>query len=87
MAAHSGIIYRDKLILELGTCYYKSFAGFVVLKLLEVVDEHFSKLGGFCCPVCGVCVSVAGIKDLGINAGQLGGDSEIKDGELLGGSL
>ena len=74
-------------LLELGTCNYEGLTGCIVLKLLEVVDEHFCKLGGFGCPLCGISVGVAGIKDLGINAGKLGGDCEIEDGELLGGGF
>ena len=37
--------------LELGTCGNESLAGFVMLELLEVVDEHLGELGSLCRPV------------------------------------
>ncbi len=72
--------------LELGAGSYESLACGVVLKLLEVVDEHFSELGSFCCPFFGVGVCVAGIENVRVYTGQFGRNSEVEDGELLGGS-
>lgn len=71
--------------LELRTGSYESLTGRIVFEFLEVVDEHFSKLGGFNSPFFSVGVSVAGIEDLGIYAGKFGGNGEVKDRKLLGG--
>lgn len=70
----------------MGSCGYESFAERMVLELLEVVDEHFGELVGFLGPFSGICVSVARIEDLRINAREFGRDGEVEDGELLGGS-
>ena len=69
------------------TCSYECLACLMSFELLEVVDEHFSELVGLGVPFLSVGVSVAGIEDLGIYAGEFGGDGEVEDGELLGGSL
>ncbi len=58
----------------------------MAFELLEVVDEHLGELVGLLGPLCGIGVGVAGVEDLGIHAGKLGGDGEIEDGELLCGS-
>ena len=76
-------IYR----LELGTGSNESLTGFVSFIFLEVLDETFSKIFCLNCPFLGVSVGVAGIKDLGIYAGKFSGNLEVKDGELLGGSI
>ena len=72
---------------ESGTGGNESLASLIVLELLEVVDEHLGELGSLCSPFCGICVGVAGVEDLGINAGQFGGYGEVEDRNLLGGSL
>ena len=84
-----GISYPDvrEFLSELGTGCYESFTGFVVLKLLEVVDEHFGKLGSLICPDSGIGVGVAGIENLGIYAGELGGNSEVEDRITLVGAF
>jgi hypothetical protein len=72
--------------LELGTSSYESLTCFVVLELLEVVDEHFSELGSLGVPFSCVSVSVARIEDGGIYTGQSGRNCEVEYGDLLGGS-
>ena len=69
--------------LELGTCGNECFAGSVVLILLEVLDETLCEVFCLGCPFFGICVSVAGIEDLGIYAGEIGRDLEVEDGEFL----
>ena len=73
--------------LELRTGSYESLTGRIVFEFLEVVDEHFSKLGGFNSPFFSVGVSVAGIEDLGIYAGKFGGNGEVKDRSFLVGAV
>lgn len=68
------------------TCSYECLACLMSFELLEVVDEHFSELVSLGVPFLSVGVSVAGIEDLGVYAGEFGGDGEVEDGELLGGS-
>ena len=60
----------------MGAGGYESLACLVVLELLEVVDEHVGELVGLGVPFLRICVGVAGIEDLGIYAGELGGNSE-----------
>ena len=82
----AGVGPAGRCCLEFWTSCNEGLAGFVVLELLEVVDEHFSKFGCLNSPFFGVGVGVAGIKDLGIYAGELGGNCEVEDRNLLGGS-
>lgn len=65
--------------LELGTSSYESLTCFVVLKLLEVIDEHFSELVSLGVPFFGVSVGVAGIENVGVYAGKFGGNCEVED--------
>lgn len=80
------VYWKSNVGLELGAGGYESLACGVVLKLLEVVDEHLGELGCLLGPLCGVCVGVARVENLGVNAGKLGGHGEVEDGYLLGGS-
>lgn len=74
------------IFLELGTSCYERLTCGIELELLEVLDEHLSKLGSLLSPLLGVSVSVAGVKNLGIHAGEFSGNSEVEDRNLLSGS-
>lgn len=58
--------------LEFWTGLSKFLAEFVGFEFLEVVDEHFGEFLSLLFPFFGISVSVAGIEDLGINAGEFG---------------
>lgn len=55
----------------------------MVLKFLEVLDEHLGEFASFLVPHLRVGVSVAGIKNLGVHSGELGRDDEVEVGENL----
>ncbi len=78
-------IGQQGLLLYVGTCGYECTTGIIALELLEVVDEHLGELVGLGCPFRSISISVAGIKDAGVNARKLSGNLEVEDGELLGG--
>ena len=73
-------------VLELRTGSYESLAGSIAGVFVEVLDEASSKVLGFLGPLSFLSVSVARVEDVGVNAFELSGDFEVKDGELLGGS-
>ena len=70
-----------------GACGDKGLAGGIGLEFLEVLDEHGGQLLSLLVPFAGVGVGVARVENLGIDAGQLGGDLEVEVGQRLGGSL
>ncbi len=73
--------------LEFGTGCYEGFTSFVAFKFLEVVDEALSEVLCFDVPVFDVGVSVAGIEDFGIYAGELGGHFEVEQRNSLSRSV
>ena len=60
------------LSLELGTGGNESLAGFVGFVFLEVLDEAGSEVVCLYSPFFGVLVSVAGVEDFGVDAGEFG---------------
>lgn len=72
---------------DVGTCQRELLASLVGLELLEVVDKHLGEFLSLVVPFFGVGISVAGVEDAGVDAGQLSGDYEIEVGEHFCGSL
>ena len=81
------IYLNFRLFVQVRTCCNECLAGFVVLVLLEVLDEARCEVFGFGVPLFCICVGIAGIKDLRIYAGKLGRNLEVEDRKGLGGSL
>ena len=65
-------------ILQLGTGGNQGLAVLVALVLGEVLDEPASQIGSLGFPVGHIGVGVSGVKNCGINAGQLGGNLDRK---------
>ena len=70
--------------LQLGTSGDQSLALVVAGVLLKVLDEASSQILSLGLPLLGVAVGVSGIQDVGVNAGQLGGNLEAEVGDGLG---
>ena len=66
---------------EFRTGGYEGFAVGVGLEFLEVLDKHAGELLCLLCPFGGVGVGVAGVEDLRVYSGKLGGDHEVEDRE------
>ena len=73
--------------LQLRASCYECLAGLVGLVLLEVLDEAACQILSLGLPLSCVSISVARVKDCGINAGKLCGNLEVEVRDLLGGSL
>ena len=61
----------------------KCFAGFVALVFCEVLDESSGEVFCFLFPVSNVCVCIAWVEDLGVNARKLGRNFEVEVRDLL----
>src|SRR3712207_821920 len=73
--------------LELGTCCYECLTGFVAFVLLEVLDEACCQVLSLFFPLCCVSVSIAWVKDVGVNAFELCWNYEVEVRNSLGGSF
>ena len=82
-----GICFIIAKSLQLGTSGYQSLACLVVLVLDEVLDEAASQILGLLFPLCSVGIGVARVEDAGVNALELGGNSEVEERNHLGRSV
>ena len=73
--------------LQLRTSSNQSLAGVVAGVLDEVLDEAASQILSLGLPLGDISVGVTGIQNGGVNAGQLGGNLQIEQGDLLGGGV
>ena len=71
-------------LLRLGASGDQSLAGVVGGVLGEVLYEAGGQILGLGVPLGGVSVGVAGIQDVGVHAGQLGGNGQVEVGDGLG---
>ena len=72
------IYLKFRLFVQVRTCCNECLAGFVVLVLLEVLDEARCEVRLWCTTLR-ICVGIAGIKDLRIYAGKFGRNLEVED--------
>ena len=83
----SGAIIMELLQLQLGTCCDQSLALVVAGVLDKVLLETSCQILCLCVPFGSVSVGVSGIQNVGVNAGQSGGNFEVEVGDGLGLSL
>ena len=69
--------------LQLGASLNQSLAFFVAGVLGKVLDETSSQILSLGLPLGSVGIGIAGIQDVGVNAGQLGGNSQVEVGDGL----
>ncbi len=73
-------------ILELGTCCNESLTCLIACVLGEVLDETTCQIHSLLLPLCCISISVAGVKDSGINTGQRCRNNEVEVRNNLCGS-
>ena len=70
-------------LLNRGACGDQGLASVIAGVLHEILHEAACQILGLLFPLGGVCIGVAGIKDRRIDAGQCGGNLQVKVGDCL----
>ena len=77
----------SKVYLKLWTGLHQSLASVICGELCEVLDESAREVFSFLVPILNICVGVAWIQNLRVNAWQCCRNLEVEIWNLLGWSL